>query len=142
MAGVFAGAILLVITLSIPPANQGLFLIMLALTGLVIPFSAPNVISTVHDVSLPEVRSSALSIQYFIESAGAALAPLIAGLIADRSSLQTAILAICVSAWLLCGLVYAFVARYVPHDIETVRSQLRDRAERERALATGEPAAA
>jgi MFS family permease len=75
--------------------------------ALFIPFAAPNVISTVHDVSLPEVRSTALGIQYLIESSGAALAPMIAGLIADRWSLQTAILLICVSTWLLCGIVYA-----------------------------------
>ncbi len=59
--GVLIGAVLLTITLAVPTANQGLFLVMLALTALFIPFAAPNVISTVYDVTLPEVRSTALS---------------------------------------------------------------------------------
>lgn len=130
--GVFTGAILLTITLGVPTDNQGLFLVMLALTALFIPFAAPNVISTVYDVTLPEVRSTAVSIQYFIESAGAALAPTIAGFIADRSSLGDAILWICVSTWILCGLFFIGVARFVPKDIALLRTQMQERAELER----------
>jgi MFS family permease len=133
-AGVFIGAILLTITLGVPTDNQGLFLAMLALTALFIPFAAPNVISTVYDVTLPEVRSTAVSIQYFIESAGAALAPTIAGFIADRSSLGDAILWICVSTWILCGLFFIGVALLVPRDIALLRTQMRERAEQERAV--------
>jgi MFS family permease len=134
MTGVLTGAVLLTITLSVPIQNQGLFLFMLALTALFIPFAAPNVISTVYDVTLPEVRSTALSVQYLIESSGAALAPGIAGLIADQSSLRVAFLLICVSTWLLCGVFFALVARRVPADVEVLRAQMRQRAEQERAL--------
>jgi len=130
---VLMGAILLTITLGIPAANQGLFLVMLVLTALFIPVAAPNVVSTVYDVTLPEVRSTAVAIQYFIESAGAALSPLMAGLIADRSSLHDAILIICVSTWVLCAIFFAFVAYLLPHDIQTLRNQMRARAEQERA---------
>jgi len=132
--GVLTGAILLVITLNIPLENRLAFMIMLSLTALVIPFSAPNVVSTVHDVTLPEVRSTALSIQYLIESSGAALAPLMAGLIADQTNLKTAFIVICVTAWLLCALFYTGVAIYVPKDIAALRQQMRQRAEQERQL--------
>lgn len=132
-AGVFLGAILLVITLNIPIEQQIPFMIMLALTALFIPFSSPNVISTVYDITLPEVRSTALAIQYFIESGGAALAPLMAGWIADRSSLGNAILIICTAAWIICGILLSFAAYLIPKDIETLRGQLRERAEHERA---------
>ena len=74
-----------------------------------------------------------MAVQYFIESAGAALAPLIAGLIAVRYSLHDAILWICVSTWVLCFFFYAGVAVLVPKDIATLRSQLRERADEERA---------
>lgn len=137
-AGVLVGALLMLLTLSVPVANQGLFLVMLGLTALFIPFAAPNVTSTVYDVTLPEVRSTAVSIQYFIESAGAALAPLIAGFIADRSSLHVAILAICVSTWLLCGAFFALVARVLPKDIRVLRGQMQERARQE--LAAEQPA--
>ncbi|MGD9101437.1 MAG: MFS transporter [Anaerolineae bacterium] len=130
--GVFLGAVFLVFALNIPVENQGLFLLALSLTSLFMPFAAPNVISTVYDITLPEVRSTALAIQYFIESAGAALAPLMAGLIARDASLKVAILVICTSTWLLCVLFFLFTAYLIPHDIQTLRGQLRQRAERER----------
>jgi MFS family permease len=125
---VLLGAILLFMTLSVPVDNQTLFLVMLCATALFIPFPSPNVISTVYDVTLPEVRSTAAAIQYFIESGGAALAPLLAGLIAVNSSLREAILIICISAWFLCSLFLAGAAYLVPRDIETLREQLRQRA--------------
>ena len=133
MAAVLLGAILLTVTMNVPVENQTLFLVMLMATALFIPFAAPNVVSTVYDVTLPEVRSTALSVQYFIESAGAALAPWLAGMIAVRSSLHNAILLICVSTWVLCSIFFAFVAYLVPRDIETLRAQMRQRAEMERA---------
>ncbi len=130
--GVLAGAIMLVITLNIPHENRTAFLISLAVTALFIPFAAPNVVSSVHDVTLPEVRSTALSIQYLIESSGAALAPGIAGLIADQTSLKEAFLIICVFTWVLCALFFLVAAKYFPGDIQALREQLRLRAEEEK----------
>ncbi|MBN1149320.1 MAG: MFS transporter [Anaerolineales bacterium] len=141
MVGVLTGALLLTITLGVPHENQCLFLVMLAVTALFIPFAAPNVISTVYDITLPEVRSTALSVQYLIESSGAALAPGIAGLIADQTSLKTSFLLICVSTWILCGLFFALVAYFVPSDVALLRKQMSQRAEDERALASSSPTA-
>lgn len=135
MTGVLSGAVLLLITLNIPNESRLLFGVMLAVTAVFIPLAAPNVIATVYDVTVPEVRSTALSIQYFIESSGAALAPGIAGLIADQTTLKSAFLLICVTTWILCGLFFALVAYYAPHDIRQLREQMRQRAEAERALA-------
>jgi MFS family permease len=103
-------------------------------TALFIPFASPNVTSTVYDVTLPEVRSTALSVQYFLESSGAALAPTLAGLIADRSSLHSAILLICVAAWLVCALCFLIAAIVLPKDVALLRGQMRQRAAEEQAL--------
>ncbi|MEW6718090.1 MAG: MFS transporter [Chloroflexota bacterium] len=131
--GVLTGAILLTLTMNVPVGNQTLFLILLVATALFIPFASPNVISTVYDITLPEVRSTALAIQYFIENGGAALAPLLAGIIAKGSSLHNAILIICVSAWMLGAILLGLTAYLVPEDIKTLRGQMRERAELERA---------
>lgn len=131
--GVLLGAILLFATLNIPIENQTLFMVMLSISAVFIPFAAPNVVSTVYDITLPEVRSTAMAVQYFIESAGAALAPLLAGLIAVNSSLKSAILIICTSTWVLCAIFFVFTAYLIPQDIQTLRSQLRQRAEQEKA---------
>jgi predicted MFS family arabinose efflux permease len=134
MVGVLMGAIFLILTINVPIENQFLFLILLCLTALFMPIASANVIATVYDITLPEVRSTALSIQYFIENGGAALAPLLAGLIAVRSSLETAILTICVLAWVLGSIILGFTAYFVPEDIKVLRDQLEKRAARERAL--------
>ena len=132
LAGVILGAFSLLITMNIPIENQIFFLIMLMVTALFIPFASPNVISTVYDITLPEVRSTALAIQYFIENAGAALAPLLAGIIASNSSLHNAILIICVSAWIIDAVFFAITAALVPVDIRTLRKQMQERADFER----------
>ncbi|MBP1703929.1 MAG: major facilitator superfamily 1, partial [Chloroflexi bacterium] len=68
ITGVVLGAILLAVTLNVPLGNQTLFVIMMAATALFMPFPAPNMVSTVQDIALPEVRSTSLSIQLLIES--------------------------------------------------------------------------
>ncbi len=133
MVGVLTGAILLFLMMNVPIENQGLFFVMLLLTAIFIPFASANVISTVYDITLPEVRSTALAVQYFIEGSGAALAPLMAGIIAVRSSLHDAILIICVTTWLIGAGFLALTAYWVPRDIKVLREQMRERAEYERA---------
>jgi fucose permease len=131
--GVLVGAIFLYFAIKTPIESRSTFFVLMAITALFMPLSSPNVISTVYDVTLPEVRSTALAVEYFIENSGAALAPLLAGIIADRSNLQTAILLICISAWILCFFFYLGALFFVPNDIRTLRGQLQDRADYERA---------
>jgi len=130
---VLLGAVLLTLTLKTPVENPGLFQGLLMLTALFIPFAAANVLASIYDISLPEVRSTAQAVESFIENAGATVAPLLAGLIAVESSLENAILIICVSTWVICSIFLAVAARLVPEDIRTLRSQMRDRADAERA---------
>ncbi len=136
MVAVLLGAIFLAVAINVPVENRGLFFVFLVLTAVFMPFAAPNVVSSVCDITLPEVRSTAMAVQYFIENAGAATAPLLAGIIAVRANLGTAILLICTSAWVLCAIFFSVAARLIPHDIAVLRAQLRERAERERAAQT------
>lgn len=133
--GVVVGAILLFLTLNIPVEEKLFFGIMLALTALFIPFSSPNVTSTVNDITLPEIRSTALAIQYFIESSGAALSPFITGVLSDTlraggssNPIGTSLLIICTSTWLLCAVVYYLASRVISKDIEDMHTQLENRA--------------
>jgi len=132
MVGVLTGAVLLYFTINIPVENKLLFGISLAITALFMPIASPNVTSTVNDITLPEIRSTAISIQYFIESSGAALAPLLAGLISDYlrstndpSPRGTALLIICISTWLLCGLFFFLTSKIIKKDIDDLKSELR-----------------
>ena len=138
---VLLGAIFLTLTMRVPLEQQGLFLGLLIVTALFIPFASANVLSTIYDITLPEIRSTAMAVESFIENAGATLSPLLAGLIAVRSSLGSAILIISVSTWILCSIFLAVAAYLVPKDIETLRHQMRDRADKERAGQAGQAAA-
>lgn len=128
LVGVVVGAVLLYVTMNIPNDAFWPFLIMLTLTALFIPFASANVLSTVYDVTPPEVRSTANAMQNFIEGSGAALAPWLAGLIAVGSSLHDAILIICLSTWALCAFFFIFAAYLVPPDIARLRAEMRRRA--------------
>lgn len=127
--GVFVGAVLLAITFSIPLEKQLLFTISLCFTALFIPLAAPNVLATIFDITLPEVRSTAQAVSSFFESAGAALAPLMVGVIADQSSLKNAFLIICLSTWALCAFLFIFTAYLAPRDMQILRQQMRLRAQ-------------
>lgn len=126
--GVLLGAVLLWFTMGVPASNATLFGILLMATAFFIPFASPNMLSTMYDISLPEVRSTANSIESFVESFGAASAPLIAGAIADAFSVGSAILWICTIAWALCFLFFLGAIYLIPHDIDELHAQLRDRA--------------
>jgi MFS family permease len=136
-SGTLIGALLLWATMNIPLGNFTLFSVCMVLTSLFMPFASPNIISTVYDISLPEVRSTAMAVESFIEEGGAALAPLLAGLIAVNTSLSTAIQVICITAWLVCVFFFVFAARAVPADIRSLRQQLEERARHEKLLQSG-----
>ena len=127
--GVLAGAILLTITLNVPSGQLLPFVGFLCLTGITMSIAAPNVQATIHDVAEPEVRSTAQAMLSFIENIGSAIAPFLAGLIAVRYSLGSAILVICVSTWLLCAVLFLGVAKYIRQDAERLRGVMRERAD-------------
>lgn len=131
--GVILGAIFLFFALKTPIENRVTFFILMSLTAIFMPFSSPNVVSTVFDITLPEVRSTAQSVEYFIENSGAALAPVLAGAIAFAAgSKQYAILTVCITAWVLCFFLYLGALFFVDGDIKSLRSQLTARAAKEK----------
>lgn len=127
-AGVAIGAILLWITMKIPVGNTLTFGILLAVTALFIPFASPNVLSSFYDVTEPEIRATTNAAQNFVEFGGSAAAPLLAGIIADRSSLGYAILLICTVSWAICFAFFIFAGRYIPKDIADLKKKLAARA--------------
>jgi len=127
-AGVMLGAIFLYLAITTPTEARNQFFIFMCLTAVFMPLSSANVIATVYDVTVPEVRSTAQAVEYFIENGGAAFAPIITGVIADMLSLQTAIILICTVAWGLCFLFYLGALFTVDHDIHNLRSQMAERA--------------
>jgi MFS family permease len=128
-AGVAIGAILLWFTMTTPMADRLVFGILLCVTALFIPFASPNVLSSFYDVTEPEIRATTNAAQSFVEAAGSALAPLLAGIIADRSTLGSAILLICTVSWAACFAFFIFAGKFIPKDIADLKEKLKARAQ-------------
>jgi MFS family permease len=127
--GVILGAIFLFLALNTPVEDKNTFFILMCLTALFMPFSSPNVTSTVLDISLPEIRSSAQAVEYFFENFGAVSAPILAGAIAlNTGSKQYAIMVVCITAWVLCFFLYLGALFFVDKDIKSLHAQLAERA--------------
>ncbi len=126
--GVLLGAVFIFLALNTPTENRNQFFVFMCLTAIFMPLSSANVIATVYDVTVPEVRSTAQAVEYFIENAGAAFAPILTGLIADAIDLKTAILLICTVAWGLCFLFYIGAIFTIDRDSHNLREQMTERA--------------
>ncbi len=127
-AGVLLGAIFLVLAITTPVEARTQFFFYMCLTAIFMPLSSANVVATVYDVTVPEVRSTAQATEYFVENAGAAFAPILTGVIADATSLQTAILLIPSVAWGLCFFFYLGALFTIDKDHNDLRAQMAERA--------------
>jgi len=126
--GVLMGAVFLYLALTTPIESRNTFFVLMCIAALFMPLSSANVIATVYDVTVPEVRSTAQSVEYFIENGGAAFAPLLAGIVADATNLKTAIMLICIVAWLLCFFFYLGAIFTIDKDTHDLRDQMSKRA--------------
>ena len=126
--GVLLGALFMYLAITTPIEAKNQFFVLMCLTAIFMPLSSANVIATVYDVTVPEVRSTAQAVEYFVENAGAAFAPIITGLIADMYDLKTAIILICTVAWLLCFFFYLGAIFTIDKDSHDLREQMAARA--------------
>ncbi len=127
-AGVLFGAIFMYLAITTPIENKNQFFVLMCLTALFMPLASANVIATVYDITVPEVRSTAQASEYFVENAGAAFAPILTGVIADLYNLQTAILLICTISWGLCFLFYLGALFTIDKDSHDLRNEMAERA--------------
>lgn len=128
-AGVLLGAIFLSSAMITPLDKPNQFFILMCLTALFMPLSSANVIATVYDVTVPEVRSTAQAIEYFIENSGAVAAPALTGAIIVATQDKTfSILTICVIAWLVSFVFYLGALFTIEKDTSHLRAQMAERA--------------
>jgi len=126
--GVILGAVFLYLAMTTPVGSRTQFFIFMCLTAVFMPLSSPNVIATVYDVTVPEVRSTAQAIEYFVENIGAAFAPAITGIVAEAMGLSDAIIVICITSWALCFFLYLGALFTIGQDTHALRAQMAARA--------------
>jgi len=127
--GVLMGAIFLYFAITTPVEARTQFFILMCLTAVFMPLSSANVIATVYDITVPEVRSTAQATEYFVENTGAAFAPAITGILAETIGLSTAIIVLCLTAWILCFFLYIGALFFIDGDIKTLHLRMVARAE-------------
>jgi MFS family permease len=127
--GVLMGAIFLYLAITTPAESRTQFFILMCLTAVFMPLSSANVIATVYDVTVPEVRSTAQAVEYFVENTGAAFAPAVTGILASSSlGLPNTIIVLCVSAWMICFFLYLGALFTIDKDTLDLRRQMAERA--------------
>ena len=127
--GVLLGAIFIYLAMTTPLDKPNQFFIFMCLTAIFMPLSSANVIATVYDVTVPEVRSTAQAMEYFIENSGAVAAPALTGAIIVATQDKTfSILVICIVAWVLCFFFYLGALRFIDKDTNDLRAQMAERA--------------
>ena len=128
-AGVILGAIFIYLAMTTPLDRPNQFFIFMCLTAIFMPLSSANVVATVYDVTVPEVRSTAQAIEYYVENSGAVAAPALTGAMIVQSGDKTfAILSICIIAWLLCFIFYLGALFTIEKDTNALRAQMAERA--------------
>lgn len=126
--GVIFGAVFLYLAMTTPVESRTQFFLLMCLTAVFMPLSSPNVIATVYDVTVPEVRSTAQAIEYFVENTGAAFAPAITGILAEAIGLSNTIIIMCITAWIICFFLYLGALFTIDRDTHTLRAQMAERA--------------
>ena len=127
--GVLLGALFIYLAMTTPIDKPNQFFIFMCLTAIFMPLSSANVVATVYDVTVPEVRSTAQAIEYFVENSGAVTAPALTGwLILTTQDKTGAIIAICIIAWLLCFFFYLGALFTIDKDTHNLRAQMAERA--------------
>ncbi len=127
-SGIFLGIVLMASAILTPIENKTQFGILLTFGAFFMPFAGANMLATIYDITLPEIRSTSNAIFNFFEQIGSASAPAIAGLIAVKLSLGTAILYISVIAWSICLSMVLVSMLFARKDLQKLRDQLAKRA--------------
>ncbi len=129
LVGIIGMMTFFTLMLNTPVANVNQFLILEAIAGFFWSFEWPNMVSTLQDVTEPEVRSTAHGIIGVAENVGSALAPMVAGFIAVGSTLKNAMQIITLSAWSVGVVLLVVLLILIPKDIHKLREVMRKRVE-------------
>jgi MFS family permease len=126
--GICAGAILLLSALRVPVGQDVTFTVVMAATALLINYAHPNVVTTIQDVTEPEVRSTAHAMLGIAEQSGSALAPLLVGIIAVGNTLQFGMTVVCGVGFAVSSALLLLTTLVVSRDTQRFRAAMAERA--------------
>jgi fucose permease len=124
MAGIVFSIISLIFVYFFRSSSSELLLLSLVALGLFFSFSWPNLIASILDITLPELRASAAGIFLFFQAMGAFVSPFIVAIINRMIGLIGSITWVCIAAWGICLILFFSLTRSIPNDIEQFRKHM------------------
>ncbi len=113
------------------PFEGQFFLVLMLLTAIFMAFLRPNIISTLFDVALPEVRSMAVAALMMGQFIGSTIVSLGMAPLIEKIGLRSSILWGIIGAWLICFILLVTALFIVPKDIEQLRKHIAYRSQLE-----------
>jgi MFS family permease len=132
--GTIAAGLFLYSALQIQGMNIQTFLVLMMLMGFFMSFLWPNMIASVMDITLPELRSSAIAIVLFFQALGYITGPIFTNLLLNYTDEANAILLVCVGAWVASIPCLLRLLFSMPKDVERLRRHMAYRSHLEARL--------
>ncbi len=123
---VLLGIIPTAILINLPVANIKLYMVLGFVTGFLIAVATANVPAMIMNVNRPEHRGTVFSVLNITGNLGNGVGPAIGGLLIPFGYLF--VMNFAVSWWVLCGILFLFVAKYIVGDREILHRLLEERA--------------
>ncbi len=124
---VLLGIIPTAILINLPVANIKLYMVLGFVTGFLIAVATANVPAMIMNVNRPEHRGTVFSVLNITGNLGNGMGPAIGGLLIPFGYLF--VMNFAVSWWVLCGILFLFVAKHIVGDRERLHRLLEERAD-------------
>jgi MFS family permease len=123
---VLLGIIPTAILINLPVANIKLYMVLGFVTGFLISVATANVPAMIMNVNRPEHRGTVFSVLNITGNLGNGMGPAIGGLLIPFGYLF--VMNFAVSWWVLCGILFLVVAKYIIGDREVLHRFLEEQA--------------
>ncbi len=117
--------------------NTG-FVVLMAVMGLFISFTWPNIIASIFDVMLPEIRATAVGFVLLLQAFGLIFSSYLVSFLQTRIELDQAIISVALSGWLISLPIAAALLISIPRGIEKLRRHMAYRSHLEARLTARE----
>jgi MFS family permease len=134
LIGIAFSIIFLLLSFLTASVQGPLFVMLMTFTGLFMAMERPNVIAMVFDMTLPELRSTSMSIMMLFQLIGSFLGPILVGYLMPFMGLGHALSWVCTGAWGISLALLVGVYRFMPGEIEWLRKQMAYRSQLERQM--------
>ncbi len=114
---------------------QSMFSLCLMGMGFFMAFTWPNLIASVLDITLPELRASAIAIIFLLRAIGIIISPRILSMLGAQVGIQDALMWICIGSWGVCLIFCYGLLFFIPQEMEQLRRHMAYRSHLEARLA-------